>query len=437
MGEFLFAHFFCPDTIFLMTHETTIIAASYLYNPGRPPIAGGAVAIRNGRIAAVGSLAQLRTDFVATVEEFPGCVLFPGMVNAHTHLELTHFPAWKVRKSLDYAPRTYVDWVIQVIKLRRGLSREEVEHSIAEGARISLEAGTTTLGEILTDFSILPRYQELMLCGRVFLEAIGQAPEFCLDRSFALQQALDTFDDGLLCPGVSPHAPHTLSEQFMREIVQLAAGRDLPLMIHLAESPEEVDFCFDTTGRIADTLYPFAGWEPYLPSPRHMSPVALLDSLGVLTPRTTVVHAVHVTPADISCLRERGVAIVLCPRSNDRLAVGKAPLMLLKGSGIPLALGTDSLASNDSLSVWDELRFLYERFPRLFSPEELLTIATLGGARALHLQEQAGSLERGKMANLQIIRIPPMTTDNHLPNALVEHGELVAVWLAGDPVRAL
>jgi cytosine/adenosine deaminase-related metal-dependent hydrolase len=106
-----------------------------------------------------------------------------------------------------------------------------------------------------------------------------------------------------------------------------------------------------------------------------------LDELGVLDRSTLAVHAVHVTPNDVAILKERGVTVVLCPRSNDRLFVGRAPHHLLKKSGIPLALGTESLASNDSLSLWDEIRYLRESDPSAFTAPELLAMATLGGAR--------------------------------------------------------
>src|ERR1043166_1115477 len=103
-----------------------IYAASYLLPMSGPPVAGGAIAVDSGTIVATGTLTELRRLFVAPVREFPGCVIMPGLINGHSHLELTHFPAWKIRKDLDYTPRTYVDWIIQVIKVRRGLTHEEL-----------------------------------------------------------------------------------------------------------------------------------------------------------------------------------------------------------------------------------------------------------------------------------------------------------------------
>src|SRR5574340_910043 len=114
-----------------------IFAASCLLSISAPPLAGGALAVADGRIVDTGTLAELRATHNAPVRDFPGCVIMPGLVNAHTHLELTHFPSWKIRKDIDYAPRTYVDWVIQVIKLKRSLTPQELELSLREGFRIS------------------------------------------------------------------------------------------------------------------------------------------------------------------------------------------------------------------------------------------------------------------------------------------------------------
>jgi len=121
-----------------------IYAASYLFPVSSPPLAGGAIAVADGRIVDAGPLDRLRAEYSAPVREFPDCVIMPGLVNAHSHLELTHFSSWKLRKGIDYSPRTYVDWVIQVIKIRRNLTRSELEHSVMEGIRVSLECGTTT-----------------------------------------------------------------------------------------------------------------------------------------------------------------------------------------------------------------------------------------------------------------------------------------------------
>lgn len=411
-----------------------IYAASHLFPMASPPVEGGAIAVENGRIKAVGRLSDLRAEYDVPVREFPGCVIMPGLVNAHTHLELTHFPSWKLRKDIDYSPRTYVDWVVQVIKIRRALSHDELAVSLREGIRMCLEAGTTAVGEILTDRSLLPQYCASPLAGRLFLEAIGLDPVRCAALKDELEKTLETFSCGDLLPGLSPHAPHTLAHGFLQEVVELARSRSLPAMIHLAESREETAFLHDSSGRIASELYPLAGWEAYIPPPRRTTSTAWLDSLGVLGSRTVAVHCVHVTPSDVGILRERGAMCVLCPRSNDRLDVGKAPAALLKKEGIPLALGTDSLASNDSLSMWDEMRFAIDAYPAVFTPAELLEMSTMGAARALQLEGEIGSLEEGKRADFIVVRLGRSVQLPGIAEALLEESRIEEVFCGGERV---
>jgi cytosine/adenosine deaminase-related metal-dependent hydrolase len=411
-----------------------IYAASYLYPVSSPPLAGGAIAVAEGRIVDAGPLDRLRREYGAPVREFPGSVIMPGLVNAHTHLELTHFSSWRLRKGIDYSPRTYVDWIIQVIKIRRSLSRTELEHSLREGIRVSLECGTTTIGEIVSDRVLIPYYEGAYIFGRLFLEAIGQDPGRNSTLLGEIEKAMASFAGGRLRPGLSPHAPHTLSSAFLQEVAGLGRDSSLPSVIHLSESREEVAFMHDSSGKIAELLYPFADWGAYLPAPRRTTSTAYLESLGVLNPLTSVVHCVQITPDDAHILKKHGVTVILCPRSNERLAVGKAPAALLKNCGIPLALGTDSLASNDSLSLWDEMRFLRGEFPGLFTPDEVMEMATLGAAKALHLESEAGSLEKGKRGDFLVLTPHGITSPAQLADALIEESRLEEVFVGGKAI---
>lgn len=395
---------------------------------------GGALAVQDGCIAAVGPLPQLRRAFNdAPVREFPGCVLMPGLVNAHTHFELTHFPAWKLRKGFDYAPRTYVDWVIQLIKIKRGLDLHEVELSLREGIRISIESGTTCAGDILSDWRLLPQYSGVLLSGRLFFEVLGHDPLHCAAQMERLESILNGSSCGNLQPGISPHAPHTVSADCFRAAGRHAGERSLPVTVHVAESGEETKFFHDTTGAIADLLYPFVHWEPYLHSPRRTTPVSFLEETGILAHSPSLVHCVHTTAADAEVLKRHGVTVILCPRSNDHLLVGKAPVPLFKKAGIPMALGTDSLASNDSLSLWDEMRFFRRQFPQTLTPSEILEMVTVNAARALRVSDRTGSLEKGKRADFLVVKIPGSPVAD-LCEAVIEEGQLEEVFIGGSPV---
>ena len=411
-----------------------IYAASYLFPVSSPPREGGAIAVAEGRIVDAGSLERLRTEYSAPVREFPGCVIMPGLVNAHSHMELTHFSSWKLRKGIDYSPRTYVDWVFQVIKIRRSLTRSELEHSVMEGIRVSLECGTTTIGEIVSDRNLIPLYNSTDIYGRLYLEALGQEPARNASLLADIENTITSFAGGRLKPGISPHAPHTLAPGFLQDLAELAASHSIPCVIHLSESREEASFMHDSSGKIAEILYPFAGWESYLPAPRRTTSTAYLEGLGILNPLTSVVHCVHVTADDAHILKKCGVTAILCPRSNERLAVGKTPALLLKKCGIPLALGTDSLASNDSLSLWDEMRFLHREFPNVFTPTEVLEMATLGSAGALHLESETGSLEKGKRADFLVVHPGRIASTVELAEVLIEDSRVAEVFLGGASI---
>jgi len=356
----------------------------------------------------------------------------PGLVNAHTHLALTHFPAWKIRKGLDYMPRTYVDWVIQVIKIARGLSIEEKVLSLREGIEKSVEAGTTAIGEIVTDYSTIGNYATTPLRGRLFLEVIGQDSLRGASQLETLITLINQFPVGKLAPGISPHTPHTVADQLLSSLASAAEQRHIPLAIHLAESAEELLFAHDSSGTIASMLYPFVGWEHCLPPARRTTPTAHLAALGVLRPGTIAIHGVHVTPADAELLHQQQVGVILCPRSNERLNVGRAPVALYKKMGIRLALGTDSLASNDSLSLWDELRALQDFFPGAFTPDEALALATIAGADLLGISEQTGSLKAGKSADFLIVQpVSQPTTSSTVATALLEDHRLLHTYIAG------
>lgn len=408
-----------------------IFSASFVVPVTHPPIEGGAVAVEGGRIVAVGRRNEIVASHRGRVSDFPGCIVTPGLVNAHTHLLLTHFPAWKIRKGLDYLPRTYTDWVIQVIKIVRGLSREEKEASLSEGLEKSLAAGSTTIGEVVIDPPLLPLYDATPQGGRLYLEAIGVDDGKVDGIVHRIDRLLGEWPHRML-PGISPHTPHTVSPRLFTELTRLGRSRQVPLMTHLAEAPEELRFHHDSTGPFTDLLYPFVGWTDFIPPPRRQTPVSFLESLGVLGPWLSAVHAVQVTPHDAGILRRYGVPVIVSPRSNDRLTVGRVPLPLFRKLGITIGIGTDSIASSDSLSLWDELRFLQDSFPGLFTPEEAFSLATMGSARAIGMEESVGSLEPGKRADLLVVSPHRTPSAASLFDTLLEGYRELKVIVGGE-----
>lgn len=411
--------------------DATIHSAAWLINPGKPPVVGGAILVRDGIVEATGTRDELKLRYVADVVEYPDCVILPGFINAHTHLELTHFPSWRLSSAVDYHPRRFTDWMIQLIKVTRGLTADDFPSSVHEGMRMCLESGTTAIGEILGRPELGELYAQSALTGRIYFEVLGQSrARFGEKLDSAVLGAIE-HDAGAMATGLSPHSPYTIGERHLPAIREAAAAHALPLAIHLSESAAETNFIFETSGPMATDFYPFVGWERYLTAPRRCSSTELMDRYGLLTPATLAIHCVHLSMADARILKERDVSIALCPRSNERLDVGLAPVSLFKKLGIPLALGTDSLASNDSLSLWDEMRYALDAFPKDFSPADLLRMVTSDGAAALGISEKCGSLEAGKRADFQVVGNVGGEEQGILER-LVNVGSLQEVFVGGE-----
>ena len=410
--------------------DAVIHTAAWLVNPDVPPLEKGALLVHNGRIEATGSLSDLTARYSVPVTEHADAAIIPGFVNAHTHLELTNFPAWREKNGMGYSPRRFVDWIIQLVKITRRIESTDFTASLSAGISKCISSGTTTIGDILTRYNLLPTHLSSPAASRIYFEVLGhESSHFAPRLADALHHCKSLAGD-LHRPALSPHAPYTLGEDPMGAVAAAIRQNGLPVSLHLSESSAEVEFVFDSTGQIADELYPFVGWEQFLMPPRRVSSTTLLDRSGLLTPSTMAVHCVHVTLDDARILKERGCSICLCPRSNEILDVGKAPVALFKKLGIPLALGTDSLASNNSLSLWDEMRFALDAFPRELSPADALRMATTGGAAALGLSGDAGSLAPGRRADFQVIRNIGCG-ENGLLERMIRQGTVEDVYCSG------
>jgi cytosine/adenosine deaminase-related metal-dependent hydrolase len=407
-----------------------IYAASCLLPINGSTVEGGAIAVENGLILAVGKLKDLRKRFTAPLLEFPDAVIMPGLVNAHTHLELTHFPAWLAMSGLDTTCCSYVDWIIRVIKVKRQTALDALSRSLLEGIKMSLQSGTTMVGDILSERRLIPAYKNSKLSGRVFLEFLGQDQSRSAQLLDTLDQDISSIPENFL-PGISPHSPFTISQALLRALLDAARSRMIPLTMHLSESKDESTFFRASTGRIAEDLYPFIGWEEFLPEPMGITPTQWLDYSNALEPDFLAVHGVNLSKSDIAMIKDRGASVVLAPRSNHNLDVGKTPVREMLQAGIPLSLGTDSLASCDSLSLWDEMRFLLDAFPESFSPSDAIKMATIGGARAIKRDREAGTLEPGKRADFIVMEIGTKLASGKVCEQLIEGARVQGVWCSG------
>ena len=401
--------------------------ARYLLPISAPPIEDGALLLDQGRMVAVGRRAELLPDFSGEVIDFGDAVLLPPLVNAHTHLELTHFPRWAKRSDEPGKPATFVDWLLHLIHVKRDVTSAEQTAAINDGLLLCLQSGTGAIADILSRLIFPPAYAESPLYGRVYLELIGLDPEVwgvSLDRAAALLNG-DHF--GNLQPGLAPHAPYSLSQQAMVRIFTAASRQGWPLTTHFAESSEESRLLQDAAGELLERLYPAVGWQDQRPAASNCSPTLYLDRVGGLTPQNLLVHGVQVSAADAQLLAQRSVTVALCPRSNEHLCVGTAPVARYRAAGVTLALGTDSMASNDSLSMWDELAAAWRCYGSHLSPTELLSMATRNGAEALGLKGEMGTLQGGNGGHFQVLPLASAPPLAQLEEMLCSQGSSLSV----------
>jgi 5-methylthioadenosine/S-adenosylhomocysteine deaminase len=377
----------------------SVLTPRWVFPISSPPIADGAVATQGGRILAVGTRADLTAAWPgASRFHLPEAALLPGLVNCHTHLELSGL------SSQQLVNGTFVLWLAALIEKRRGIPVAEQAAAAEAGARRLIESGTTCVGEVSTAGLSLAALLSLGLRGVVYREILGLTPGEAERRCDAARADLQGMQQmargGLLRVGLSPHSPYSLSEELFRACGAMLRGSHLPCCIHAAESREEVEFLSTGRGAISDLLYTAVGCRVPPPRRRAQSPIEYLDGLGALAWRPLLIHAVHVDAADIPRMVRSGVSVAHCPRSNARLSDGVAPVADFLAHGIPVGLGTDSLASVPTLDLWDEMRAALAAQRGRLAPGEVLDMATRGGARALGLADQVGSLEVGKRADL-------------------------------------
>ncbi len=287
-------------------------------------------------------------------------------------------------------------------------------------------SGTVAVGEICTfEQSVRPLIESGMY-GVVYYERLGPDPAQASDLLHKGQQQIEQwrseYPQDRIRFGLAPHTPFTVSAELLAVVAEWCRAEDVPLSIHVAESPAETQFLRDATGPIADLLYAGAGWPVHPERAPGVSPIAYLDQLGVLAAHPLLAHGVQVDTDDVAQIAQADAAVAHCPRSNTRLQCGRMPYGLYRAAGVRLALGTDSLASSPSLAVWDEAvsARLHTAAGETPTPAELLRLATLGGADALGLANELGSLEPGKLAALACVPLDELSP--------AERGDADACW---------
>jgi cytosine/adenosine deaminase-related metal-dependent hydrolase len=381
-----------------------------------PPIAGGVITIDRGVITSVG------TYDGGPVEDLGNVAILPGLVNAHTHLELSWMRG-------QVAPSTTMPaWAASLMALRRTVSHEPPQ-PIADAIAEARRTGTCLVGDVTNTFATFDPLRESGMPAVLFRELLGfSVTDPASAMALALDQIAELTPVEWLRPCLVPHAPYSVSPALLRAIARWNGGR--PLSIHLGESAQEIQFLADGTGEWRTLLESLGVWNPSWTAPG-CGPVEYLDRLGVVGENLLAVHGVHFTDRDLARLVAAGATIVTCPRSNKWTGAGDPPVQRFFDSGVRVAVGTDSLASVADLNIFAELAVL-----RWLAPEvpatSLLRAATLGGAEALGFAEDLGSIAPGKRAQLIAVRVPANVPDveEYLLSGI---GPADVTWLDASP----
>ncbi len=389
-----------PERVWLTSYRASLVMPI-----GAQSIVDGAVLVEGDRIAWVGPRAAHPDAPHARIVELGDAVLAPGLVNAHTHLDLT-----VLRGLLDGLP--FFDWIRGIITLRAMLTVEETLDSARLGAVEALESGITTVADTAPTLASLDAMLELGLRGIGYLEVFGPDPVQC---DAAVSELATRVADARaratprVQVGVSPHAPYSVSDELFQATARFARDQGLRLATHLAESEAESDLIARGSGPFASMLAA-RGIDA---SPRARTPVALLEQLGVLEmmrERALLIHCVRCDAIDLSTIGSRRNNVALCPHSNRYFAHGAAPHHEMIQAGIVPAVGTDSMASNDAMDILGEARTA-RGYPETATPIDVWQMATVLGTHALGLSADAGTLTTGKQADLCAFPIPHGTTD--------------------------
>jgi 5-methylthioadenosine/S-adenosylhomocysteine deaminase len=391
-GAFAFLLFLCVPQHTVAQEKVDLLitgGAVITMDAPRRVLDDGAIAVSGDLIVAVGPRAEIETKYqAAKVINAHGAIVMPGLINGHTHAAMSLFRGIAEDLSLD-------EWLHAYIFPAE--ARNVTEDFAVWGTRLAilemLRGGTTTYADMYYFEDAVARVTKEAGMRGVLGETIIDFPapdNKTLPQAFAYtEKFLDHWkDDPLIVAAVAPHSMYTCSEKTLQDAAALARRNGAPILIHIAEAPFELEQSRNKYG---------------------LTPVAYLSRAGVLGPDVVGAHCILVNHADIVTLTHFGVGCIYNPSSNMKTAAGVMPVVEMLAAGEAIGLATDGAASNNSLDMFEEmdlaakLQKLARMDSRALPAEQVVALATITGARALHLDKQIGSLEPGKKADLILI----------------------------------
>jgi 5-methylthioadenosine/S-adenosylhomocysteine deaminase len=358
-------------------------------NNARDVIEDGGLAVKGGRIVAIGPRAQIESRYTARQRiNSVGKLITPGLINGHTHIPMVLFRG--LADDLDLQ-----DWLTKYIFPAE--AKNVTEEFVRAGARLGLaemiRGGTTTYCDMYYFEDAIAEETSRAGVRAVLGETIIDFPVADNKTNAEAMAYVEKFvshwkGNDLIVPAIAPHAPYTVSEEHLKAARAFSDRTGAPIVTHVSETKRELDDSVKAKGA---------------------SPVAYLDRIGFLNDRVIAAHVVWPQGSDISILKKRGVGVVHNPQSNMKLASGVAPVPRMMNEGVFVGLGTDGAASNNDLNMWEEmdtvakLHKVFSGDPKVISAQQAFELATIRGAQALHLDKEIGSLETGKRADLLLI----------------------------------
>jgi cytosine/adenosine deaminase-related metal-dependent hydrolase len=391
-----------------------VLSADWVLPVEGAPIENGAVAIEDGHITAVG-----RADELGAGTRYADSVIVPGFVNAHCHLE------YAVYGGFGDGLGDFAEWITLHIQRKARIGWEEYVDIARFGAAQCLASGVTTVGDCSYSGATAVACADLGLRATVYIEVFGADAGLGLEHFARIKERVDGFFSDRVRPGISPHAPYSVSLDLYRASAELG----LPVATHISESPAEILYLTNGEG-------PWGAYGELLVPHPGLTGTRLLAAHDLLGENVVAAHCVMLEPDEIALLAETGTGVAHCPRSNAALGCGVAPLTELRTAGARVGVGTDSPASAPSFDFFEELRSVLlsararAQRPSVLSAAQALELATLGGARVLGLEADTGSLVAGKRADLAVISLAES------PYAPVED-PAGAVVFGGSPERVL
>lgn len=363
-----------------------------------PPIADGTVITEGDKIVWVGE--RKHAPAGGRDEYLGNALLTPGLVNTHTHLDLT-----TLRGFLSDLP--FFDWVRTLTRAVATLEDIELIDSAKLGVAEGLRAGVTTFADTAPNEAAFTAMRTMGVRGIAYREVFGPDPLDAVKSVALLADHVHSMKDReteLVRVGVSPHAPYSVSDALYAAVADLAAREQLPVAVHIAEGEDEQLLVTRGEGAFA----PFLKSRGIATAPRAREPLELIEKADLLRTGTLLIHAVRVSDAAIPRIADAGCGVAHCPASNARLGHGVAPIAEMMSAGVKVGLGSDSMASNDRMDLLEEARLasLAQRAVigrhDVISAQQAFRLATLGGAEALQMDELIGSLEVGKQADFAV-----------------------------------